>query len=140
MLSGAQVSLMDFAANIGVVTLGNTVGGAIVAGAYYAVYLSGSRPQDQANAQAAAAASKPGEVVASVPRLRVPAPSQIVAMEEVDAAAAAPDPQVQVRTVPPRMVAQPARFNVQPARPSNLPVTRPVLLGSRHSDAQVAAR
>jgi formate transporter len=47
MLSGAQVSVLDVIANLSVVTLGNTLGGIAVAGAYYLVYLDDAR-QEQA--------------------------------------------------------------------------------------------
>ena len=40
MLSGAQVSFIDLIANLVAVTLGNTLGGIAVAGAYYLVYLA----------------------------------------------------------------------------------------------------
>ncbi len=51
MLSDGQVSLADFLANISVVTAGNTVGGVIVAAAYYLVYLSNAPSQDRAVTQ-----------------------------------------------------------------------------------------
>ena len=53
MLSGAQVSFADLFANLSVVTLGNTLGGVIVAAAYYLVYLADAPRQDLAQAEPA---------------------------------------------------------------------------------------
>jgi formate transporter len=49
MLSGAQVTAGDFLANIVPVTLGNTLGGVLVAAAYYAVYLGNTPSRDRHN-------------------------------------------------------------------------------------------
>jgi formate/nitrite transporter len=51
MLSGADISFVDLFGNIGVVTLGNTIGGVIVATAYHQVYLSHDQAQDLATAR-----------------------------------------------------------------------------------------
>ena len=52
-LNGAQIGFADLLANLGVVTLGNTLGGVLVAAAYYLVYLADAQPQEQPRAQAA---------------------------------------------------------------------------------------
>jgi formate transporter len=44
MLSGAQVGIVDFVGNIVAVSLGNTLGGVIVAFAYYLAFLDGHQP------------------------------------------------------------------------------------------------
>ncbi len=58
MLSGAQVSFIDLIANLVAVTLGNTLGGIAVAGAYYLVYLADAQPRAQAGATEVAPATK----------------------------------------------------------------------------------
>jgi len=45
-LNGAEIQLHEFFSNIAIVTLGNAIGGAIVAAAYYTVYL---RPSQEGN-------------------------------------------------------------------------------------------
>jgi formate/nitrite transporter len=47
MLSGAEIGIADFLANIVPVTIGNTLGGVLVAAAYHLVYLGNDRPQDR---------------------------------------------------------------------------------------------
>ena len=56
MLSGAQVTAGDFLANIVPVTLGNTLGGVLVAAAYYAVYLGNTPSRDRHRAAGETAA------------------------------------------------------------------------------------
>ena len=56
MLSGAQVTFADVLANIVPVTLGNTLGGVLVAGAYYLVYLGHTQSQDRHRAAGETAA------------------------------------------------------------------------------------
>ena len=56
MLSGAQVTVADFLANIVPVTLGNTLGGVLVAAAYYLVYLGHTQSQDRHRAAGETAA------------------------------------------------------------------------------------
>lgn len=83
MLTGAAFGLLDGAVNIIVVTAGNTLGGVVIAVAYYLVYLSANQPQDQARVAAvvmpAAAANRAVEeqaphkiVPASTPALEIP--------------------------------------------------------------------
>jgi formate transporter len=59
MLSGAHVTAGDFLANIIPVTLGNTLGGTLVAGAYYLVYLGSAQPQDRHPANEPVTPSRP---------------------------------------------------------------------------------
>lgn len=55
MLSGANVPLADLFANIGAVTLGNTVGGVILAATYSLIYLPKVQPHDRAAGETEAA-------------------------------------------------------------------------------------
>jgi len=68
MLSGAQVSAAGFLANIGAVTLGNTIGGAAIAYTWYLIYLANSEDEEPAHT-----GRKAMEASSQAPRLRVPA-------------------------------------------------------------------
>jgi formate transporter len=61
MLSGAQITLAEVLGNLVPVTLGNMLGGVLVAAAYYLVYLSHNQPQDRHRA--------PIETMAPAPQL-----------------------------------------------------------------------
>lgn len=76
MLSGAQVTLADVLANLLPVILGNLLGGVLVAGAYFLVYLDREQPQAKQTA-----ASTP------VRRPAIPAPSVGIAVAGVAFAA-----------------------------------------------------
>jgi len=57
MLNGAQIGFTDFVGNVVAVTLGNTLGGVIVAATYYVVFLSDHRPPAYSETKTGSAAA-----------------------------------------------------------------------------------
>jgi hypothetical protein len=122
MLSGANVTLADVVANIVPVTIGNTVGGVVVAIAYYLIYLRNG----QAKPAAAAETEVPAKKVVRVKATSAPsatATTEVVAVEVIS-------PAIKIPAVPPapRVIA-PAVTVVEKARS---PVITKPLIGYRH--------
>jgi formate transporter len=114
MLSGAQVSFADLFANLSVVTLGNTLGGVIVATAYYLVYLADAQSHDHDRAQVEST-----EIDAAEPKSRVRGMADwlAIAPNERDAVPAEHPKAATVGRNTPVIVTPPA-----------LPITRPAAI------------
>jgi formate/nitrite transporter len=102
MLSGAQITFAAVIANLVPVTLGNMLGGVLVAAAYYLVYLNHRQPQDQDRA-----ASKPMAAVTQVWRVSASAGWPAVAAREAGATSAEVPPPPVAASTPPPVVTRP---------------------------------
>jgi formate transporter len=124
MLSGAKVSFADFFANIWVVTLGNTLGGVIVALAYYLVYLAEAQPQDRAGAQ-----TRPAEVELPAAKWRVSGMASWPAVAPGERNLSLPD-------LPPAATEERPAPSASEQHPAPAVITRPALLASRRAIPQ----
>jgi formate/nitrite transporter len=140
MLSGAQVSLGELAANLGTVTLGNTVGGVVITAAWYAIYLGRRTPQGPRLTAGGAVTVRPAEPAA---RLSEPAPVTQPALPApaVELLPPAAPEEVRVAQVRLRLKSERGRPVGAPSEPTVVPpscsvITRPVLLMASGQDAR----
>jgi formate/nitrite transporter len=121
MLSGAQVSLADLAANVGAVTLGNALGGVVITATWYAIYLGRDEPTTSRFVDAAQPALT-AQPVASLPAAASIAEPPPAAVEEMRVG----EVRLRLKSERGRPVAAPAEPTIVPA--STSVITRPVML------------
>jgi formate/nitrite transporter len=129
MLSGAKVTAVDFLANIASVTVGNTLGGVIIAAVLYLIYLGKHQVQRSRLAFSRPVMAAP----AAEPPVMTPAAATIVTTPPTEPIAAVDDTMRQ-GAVRLRLKSEHGRPVAPPAAPpekKDAVVTRLVVLGSR---------
>ena len=124
MMSGAKVSAVDFASNIASVTVGNTLGGIIIATILYLIYLGKDQVQRSrfAHSQPIAPASEPVAIAPSAAAIADAPPTGSTTAEDTMQTAAV---RLRLKSLHGSPVVPPEKDPV---------VTRPVLLGFRRGD------